>query len=190
MVYKFREGSRFVVSAQVAGEEISRIAGVHGTAAPETVVEESRPEEAPLHDAFEWVDAIAAEEHRKYQARQLIHCLVRVESEADTDGVEQPKEIQAFASVTPPGVQRGYMPTNLITSDEELNQQMINDAWLMYQGLKRRFEHLGGLKEFFATLDAAMEAARQEADRRARRVATRAKAAKAKRPVQRQEAGV
>jgi hypothetical protein len=40
------------VDAQTAGEELDRIRQEHGTLEPGTVVDESRPEEAPLHPAL------------------------------------------------------------------------------------------------------------------------------------------
>ena len=60
------------VDAQTAGEELDRIRKEHGTLEPGTVVDESRPEEAPLHPAFEWHDPKAAELYREHQATHLI----------------------------------------------------------------------------------------------------------------------
>jgi hypothetical protein len=60
------------VDAQTAGEELDRIRQEHGTLEPGTVVDESRPEEAPLHPAFEWCDPKAAELYREHQATHLI----------------------------------------------------------------------------------------------------------------------
>lgn len=62
----------FGVDAQTAGEELDRIRQEHGTLEPGTVVDESRPEEAPLHPAFEWHDPKAAELYREHQATNLI----------------------------------------------------------------------------------------------------------------------
>jgi hypothetical protein len=60
------------VDAQTAGEELDRIRKEHGTLEPGTVVDESRPDEAPLHPAFEWHDPKAAELYREHQAKDLI----------------------------------------------------------------------------------------------------------------------
>lgn len=60
------------VNAQTAGEELDRIRQEHGTLEPGTVVDESRPEAAPLHPAFEWDDPVAAEKYREHQASHLI----------------------------------------------------------------------------------------------------------------------
>lgn len=74
--YQFtREPKQFnddAIDAQTAGEELTRIHAEHGRLTPRDVVDESRPEDAPLHPAFEWRDDIAADEFRQIQARSLI----------------------------------------------------------------------------------------------------------------------
>jgi hypothetical protein len=65
------------VDAQTAGRELDRIRRRDGTIRPAAVVAEARPEEAPLHPAFEWRDPVAAEQWREHQASTLIR-VVRV----------------------------------------------------------------------------------------------------------------
>jgi hypothetical protein len=65
------------VDAQTAGAELDRIRRRDGHIAPAVVVAESRPKKAPLHPAFEWRDAVAAERYREHQASQLVK-VVRV----------------------------------------------------------------------------------------------------------------
>ena len=65
------------IDAQTAGRELDRIRRRDGTIRPAAVVDEARPEEAPLHPAFEWRDPVAAEQWREHQASTLIR-VVRV----------------------------------------------------------------------------------------------------------------
>jgi len=65
------------IDAQTAGSELDRIRRRYGTIRPDVVVDEARPEEAPLHPAFEWRDPVAAEQWREHQASTLIK-VVRV----------------------------------------------------------------------------------------------------------------
>lgn len=60
------------VDAQTAGEELERIRLEHNHLSPAVVVDESRPEDAPLHPVFEWRDPVAAEQWREHQAATLI----------------------------------------------------------------------------------------------------------------------
>lgn len=73
MIYTFKASSRVTgVDPQVVGEELERIRSDYGILQTKTVVDEARPETAPLHPAFEWDDEVAAEHYREHQARSLI----------------------------------------------------------------------------------------------------------------------
>lgn len=71
------------IDAETAGAELARIHGEHGRLTPYLVVNEARPEDAPLHPAFEWRDDIAAEEYRRVQARSLIKTVEVIKPEED-----------------------------------------------------------------------------------------------------------
>lgn len=71
--YRFTtDDASFPVDAQTAGEELDRIRVSYGTLQPAAVVDESRPEDAPLHPCFEWDDETAAEKYREHQATTII----------------------------------------------------------------------------------------------------------------------
>ena len=77
-VFRIEDGEEALgVDAQTAGSELDRIRQRDGTIRPAAVVDEARPEEAPLHPAFEWRDTVAAEQWREHQASTLIK-VVRV----------------------------------------------------------------------------------------------------------------
>ena len=77
MVYSYKSNVRIPVDAQTAGNEISRLRTENeGFFSPAVVVEASRPENAALHDVFEWNDALAAESFRLDQARYVIRSIV------------------------------------------------------------------------------------------------------------------
>ena len=88
-----------IVDAQTAGEELDRIRRSYGGLSPAAVVDESRPQDAPLHPVFEWNDQTAAERYREHQATTLIRQVKVAVSEperspvtrihrADEDGYE------------------------------------------------------------------------------------------------------
>ena len=66
------------VTAEEAAAELERIRRKHGILRPELVVDESRDEMSVLHRVFQWDDAIAAEQYRKTQARNLIDSITVV----------------------------------------------------------------------------------------------------------------
>jgi len=81
----FDDGADLPVSAQEAGEELDRIRNRYGTLQPAAVVDESRPDEAPLHPVFEWDDEQAAERYREHQAASLIKRVKVVVEPTDDD---------------------------------------------------------------------------------------------------------
>ena len=75
MVYEWKVDSVYKTDAQTAGavcEELSRTVGL----TKKTLVDASRPEDAPLHNEFEWRDDVAAERYREVQAAKIIRSLV------------------------------------------------------------------------------------------------------------------
>ncbi len=105
------------VEAQDAGEELERINEKYGQTTASNVVDESRPEKAVLHEAFEWDDEVAAEEHRKTQARSLIKTVRVIHPEKG----EQP----AFVHVS---VLKAYVPAQRVIEEPELMKSAKDGA--------------------------------------------------------------
>lgn len=126
--YVFIKGHDFGIDAQVAGEELSRIAERDGSLKSQIVVDEARPVDSPLHAGFEWDDFIAAEAHRRDEAAKLIRH-VRVIKGEDEDGeaiLERP-----FIRIVPanrPHQASEYFTSTKVLSTPELRQIAIADA--------------------------------------------------------------
>ena len=111
--FHFRSGSRIKgdVDANVVGEELERIADKHDGIRAQDVVDESTPEDAVLHPCFTWDNEMAANEHRKHQARSIVRSVrviyhdkkesepafvhVRHESQEDVAGYYQRSRVVA-----------------------------------------------------------------------------------------------
>jgi hypothetical protein len=77
--YKWIDGYPAKVAADVAGSELKKLREKHdGQVTPQLVVDSARPENAPLHPAFEWNDYEAAEAYRRHQAKGIIRAIVTV----------------------------------------------------------------------------------------------------------------
>lgn len=153
MVYKWARQPAGDVSAQVAGEELERIrVKNNGNLTPRAVLEESRDEAAPLHPAFEWDDAVAAEKHREDQARYLIRSITVVAPER---GVERPT--RAFVSVS---VEEEPVYDHVVTamSDADKRQQVLRRALAELEGWQRKYADLEELAGVFAAIEAAKAA--------------------------------
>lgn len=113
VTYAYKEGARFGVSAQVAGEVCEELEQ-KGELTAKNLVEVSRPATAPLHKIFEWNDAEAAEKYRESQARNLIrHITVVVETNT---GNEEPT--RAFVNYKDDEPTYEYVETVIKTADK------------------------------------------------------------------------
>ena len=148
MIYKWKNFS-YKTSADVAGEvceELNRTVGL----TPENLVEASRPEDAPLHNEFEWDDRIAAEEFRRTQARLMI-CNLSIVLE------EQKQEpIRAFFSLQN-GFRKNegtYESTITIMSDSDKRKRLFDNAKRDMEAFKNKYQMLTELENVFAAMDA------------------------------------
>lgn len=84
-IYEWKVGARVPrgLKAEIVGGVVEEIQErKDGRITPQAVVEASRKPTAPLHSAFEWNDAEAAERYREGQAGYLLrHLMVSVEVE-------------------------------------------------------------------------------------------------------------
>lgn len=126
-----------VVSALM---DISAEAG--GAISPALVLERARETRSPLHQCFEWDDAIAGERYRMVQARILLRLIVPVYEHSNTERIKIP----LFSSVR--GL-RGrdneqapsYLPTVHILSDEQRRLMLVA------QKLELAKYQLGGMRD-------------------------------------------
>jgi len=157
-MYKWKPGSVHVVDADAAGQALEEMVRRRGILTPGIVVEESRPEDAPLHDEFEWDDAIAAQQYREHQARYIIRSVV----------VEMPNRddrlVRAFVSVVPDsdsapkmGVGQVYVRTTDALADEMLRKQVLKRALGELEAWQRRYEDLEELAALFQSIEAARQ---------------------------------
>lgn len=143
MTYQWKTPYLMPVDAQTAGAELSRICQKNGTLEPSDVVEESRPETAPLHPCFEWNDIIAAEKYREYQAGGIIRNIVVVEEKPD-----KPDRIRAFVHV-----QSTYQPIQVVLSDEEKRMEMLQNALRELRAFTEKYKSLKSLEPVFEAIE-------------------------------------
>ena len=159
MIYKFKNGAHVKgVSAQVAGETCAQLES-EGKLTPHDLVEVSRPEDAPMHKAFEWNDAVAAERYREMQASYIIRSIV-VKPETTTEPV------RGFVSIAKPLADEDEVPVkpkheyraiNNVLSDESMRSQMLANALAELAAFRRKYVTLTELAEVFAAIDRAMK---------------------------------
>lgn len=149
MIYKWKPQAGIQVDAQVAGERLEELrVRNNGQLTPRAVVDDARPEQAPLHPAFEWRDEVAAEKYREDQARYMLRQITVTLPEEDK---ERPP-IRAFVNVRVEDSQ-SYTHVAHALSDAELRQQVLARAWRELQDWRQRYKELEELADVFSAID-------------------------------------
>lgn len=166
--YTYRPGSRFSVPATVVADEIERIRSISGAVTAERVVDESRPEDAPLHTAFEWNDSAAAEQYRRDQARALIRS-VRV-----TYGHQPPVSAFVHVPATQSGDAGDYQPIHIVAQHQDRFDAAVGELRRIVDSAQRSVNELlkmarGGRKQDRPPIERASKAL-ASADRALRQI--------------------
>lgn len=178
--FKYREGRRFGVPAQVAGERLEEIrqAGA-GVLTPAAVVEDASDPDSPLHPVFPWDDAEAAQKHRESLARMLIASVYEIRLEIVHEQADpRPTKHLLYVSVGQPkaGGAR-YVATTDAMASPDMQRIVIDQCLSQIAAWKRRYEHLFGEAEVanaIRALAADVEAASPKPRRKAQRAAANA----------------
>ncbi|AYG02381.1 hypothetical protein [Gryllotalpicola protaetiae] len=126
-----------------------------GRLTPAGLVEYARPDASPLHDRFEWDDAVASERYRQIQAGDLIR-RVSVVYTSDEHG---PRTVRAFMPVRQAGSDdphREYIPTEDALRDPFLAEMLLREAEREIASFRQKYGHL---REYRDLLRGAIEAA-------------------------------
>lgn len=150
MAYKWKPGYRARVNAQIAGEVCADLEQ-KGTLTAENLVDISRPEDAPLHEAFDWDDQIAAEKWRKEQAGCIIRSIVIV---ADEETGAQAEPIRAFFSIVPAEPQ--YESINAIIKDQNKYQDLLALALKELMAFSKKYQQIKELSPVRSAIDQLM----------------------------------
>lgn len=146
--YQWKTGSYHgKVSAQKAGEicdELER----RGELNAQNLVDVSRPAYAPLHEAFEWDDGIAAEEWRKQQARCIINSIVVV--------AEEKPPVRAYYNIT--ARDANYYSLATVVQQPDKYQMLLRQAKSELQAIRRKYRQITELDAIFALIDNMQDA--------------------------------
>lgn len=145
MIYKFKSGTRLKVSAQAAGELCAELES-QGRLTPHEVVEASRPDDAPLHSAFEWDDAKAAEKYRETQASYIIRSV-----EVVPEGASKPT--RAFVSLVINENEREYHEINKVLRIRSERELLLEEAKRELMAFKNKYAVLEELADVFTVID-------------------------------------
>lgn len=154
----FRSGFRLPqdVDAATAAERLLSLHEKHGHLTPEQVLADATRKTSPLHSFFQWDDATAAHEHRKWQARHLLGSLIITVRRPDG----APVQVRQFMHVEVAAPSRDdeantvprYMELNAVLSDDDLRQQQVDAAMAELGKWAARWAVLNELEPCFRSI--------------------------------------
>lgn len=150
MIYKWKPATRIKASAETAGamfEELERTVGL----TPHNLVDANRPDDAPLHNEFEWDDSIAAEKYREDQARYMIRSITVTTTQESEES--KPALVRAYFQTT----DECYDNISVIYSDDEKKGVLLQKALRELEWFKSKYESLQELGSVFEAIDNVLE---------------------------------
>lgn len=151
-------------------EELERIAKQNdGILQPEIVVEEARRPSSPLHSKFTWDDTEAAHQYRLYQARTLIRVVVQMIPNT-ADSHERVWVSLKKDRITEGG---GYRTLVSVLSDNDLREQLLQQALEDMTYFQEKYTHLQELSEVFSAIRTVRVKIKKSLDKQDRSVQAR-----------------
>ena len=140
MVYKWKPKSMVKADANLAGkmcEQLERTVGL----TPETLLDANRAENAPLHNAFEWNDSIAAE---KYRLNQSGHIIRNLEVEIEVPQTHKCAEpVRAFFKLES---SESYESTTAIIKSISKHDELMQQARKELESYLKKYAQLAELE--------------------------------------------
>ena len=116
-----------------------------------SLVDVSRPDEAPLHREFEWNDSIAGEKYREHQARRLIRYVV-----IETPEVPKATPVRAYVNITAEKT-GAYRPVDVVLSQPDSRAMLMRQARGDMEAFRAKYMSLmGDLQEVFTAINMAL----------------------------------
>ncbi len=132
MIYKWKPGRQISADPEKAAMVMNDLAQ-KGSLNAETLVEVSKPEDAPLHNEFEWDDSVAATEYRKYQARNIINAIIEVDENA-----EKETPVRCFFKID--SNSSNYEPLDVILQSVEKTDLLVNQAKNEFYAFQKKYD--------------------------------------------------
>lgn len=146
MVYQWKSGSYIKGNAQKAGELFEQLSATEEGLTARTLLDANKPEEAPLHNDYEWNDTIAAEEWRLHQSRHFINSIAIVKSMPDK---EEPELVRAFHIVSEA---HKYEPIAAIVEEPDKYEILLNNALSELAAFTQKYNTLKELIPVFKAI--------------------------------------
>lgn len=143
------------ISADIAGKVCEDLE-YSGKLTPRNLVSVSKPEDAPLHDAFEWNDEAAAQKYREVQAGGIIRNLVVLAQPQVADCYDEDTPVvRAFVSVKNEGRSQ-YERIVTVMGNAQKRKQLLLSARRDMEAFRAKYNVLCELGDVLSAMDWAL----------------------------------
>ena len=144
-MYRYRRTYRGprTVSPELVVTEFERLR-LDGALTAQCVCDAARPESAVLHPEFKWDDAVAADEYRLVQARQLIRAIVVISGDDHSEAQSVYVHVADEDETEPMGK---YVPLITVAEDEAQFARALAEAQRYLSAAEHRFAELRKMAE-------------------------------------------
>lgn len=154
--HEWAPGSRISGDANAAARQLAALTERDGALHLDAVVVANEPEDAPLHQAFEWDDLTAAQMYRLLQAGHAVRSIRRIAVNTRTEEEEAPERVYIPRRLV--GRESGeesahiYVPVALARDDGEQADRMRMGALARIDRLVVEFQSVPALQDIAGDL--------------------------------------
>lgn len=142
MVYEWKPGARIRANPQIAGDMCQKLES-EGRLSAKNLLDENRPEDAPLHGEFEWNDTEAAEKYREQQARHIINSLVVCHEKAEP--------VRAYFKIET--TENTYQSINVIFQNSDKAARLFEIAMRELVSIKNKYSRIERLSKVWGAIE-------------------------------------
>ena len=151
MVYSWKM-YQYSVPAETVGKEFEKIEKEYGKITSDLVLQKAESEESPIHELFEWDDAVAGHKYRLSQATQIIISLAKeVEEDPKT------KTVRAYYNVSDGERKGSFVNAKTAFSNPDTRDIILKRALRELESFKEKYQNLSELAGVFTKIDELLE---------------------------------
>lgn len=147
MVYSWKYYS-YNIPAETVGKRFEAIEKEHGKITSELVLQDAEPEDSPMHELFEWDDAVAGHKYRLSQATQIIISLAK-EVEEDP----KPKPVRAYYNVSNGERKGSFVNVKTAFENPDTRDIILKRALKELESFREKYQNLSELAGVFKQID-------------------------------------
>lgn len=142
MTYKWKSGSHIKADPAIAAAQMDKLEK-EGNLTAKGLLDANRPEDAPLHNEFEWRDTVAAELYREHQARHLINSIVVIREDVGP--------VRSYFKITQ--ADSHYQSLNVILEKQDSRDALLRVAYRELKAFEEKYKTLSELNSVFEAIN-------------------------------------